>query len=479
MFAGIACTDMDSILTIDIGTTGVKILLFDLKGNVIRGETHELKTYTNETGSVEQSPQEIYQAVETGIANITGHSKIRILGVALSGALHSLLGVDTTGDVLFNAMIWSDMRSSEVANELKANQGDEIHFKTGTPIHPMSPLCKLIWLKRSTPDLFEKTYKFLSLKEYVIFKLTGEFVVDTSLASATGLLNTGSLAWEDHALEMASIEKDRLGQLAEPTYSLPIKTGPLKGLRLILGGGDGCLANLGSGVMDDQGIALTIGTSAAIRSTVKQPEMNRDSRTFTYHIDQDWFVKGGASNNGGNVYRWLNVTYPEISDEGIIQSEIGANGLTALPYVFGERAPFWTTGLKEHLHGLTDSHSPNDIARSYLEGLCYNLLLISGTFSDFEHIVASGGFIKSVFWPQMISDIFGKPVHLLQTAENTSLGAALIGMKSLGLISHYQEATEYVRINQVIEPVKSRSVKYDRGFGNFLNLLGEVYPELV
>ncbi len=184
-----------------------------------------------------------------------------ILCVVLSGAMHSIFPIDVNGKPLSNALLWSDLRSSDIAKALKSTGlGRQLHHETGTPIHPMSPFCKLIWIREYSPELFVRAYKFISLKEYLIYQLTGHFIVDQSIASSTGLMNLTKKRWSDKALRTAGIKSSQLSDLRQPSYSLPIIQDELRDIPLILGAADGCLANLGSGVIDQTQVALTIGT---------------------------------------------------------------------------------------------------------------------------------------------------------------------------------------------------------------------------
>ncbi len=465
---------MKYILAIDLGTTNIKSILFDFNGNNIRQSSFNLTTLNPAPNCTEQNPKEILSGTFKTIRELNA-AVSDLECVVLSGAMHSLFPVDKNGEALSNAILWSDLRSSEIAKTLKSTpSGIELHHETGTPIHPMSPLCKLIWLRENLAELFNRTYKFISLKEYLTYHLTGNYVIDQSIASATGLMDLRKKSWSQQALKVAGIKPHQLSDLQPPTFSLPVINKVLNGVPLILGGGDGCLANLGSGIIDNSRVALTIGTSAAIRTTLHNPTVDLQRRTFCYYVDEGHYVSGGAMNNGGNIFQWLKQKY-NVNEKDIFSSPPGSNGLITLPYVFGERAPFWETGMSPKTIGLKASHHTNDVARSYIEGICFNLKLISQSLGDFESITASGGFTKSKFWPQMVADIFNKPVHILQTGENSALGAAFIAMKSLGHIQDYGQVMRFIETSQTYNPMEDRLIVYEKSFERFTQLATSRY----
>jgi gluconokinase len=443
------------IIGIDIGTSSTKAVAVDLHGNVLTTAQEGYPTLSPEIGASEQNPTMIFTAFCTCISRITTKLSTSPHAVSLSSAMHSLLCVDENGDAISNLMTWADNRSSEVAVRLKnASTSKTLYAETGTPIHPMSPLCKLIWLRESNPDLFSRSFKFLSIKEYIWFKLFKVFEVDYSIASATGLFNISSCEWDHAALVTAGITRDRL--------STPVNTDSIRRgldneaegiLRLpketpfVVGGSDGCLANAGSFATEPGIAALTIGTSGAIRVAGTAPIVNYDSMPFNYRLDEKTLISGGPINNGGIALKWyaesllgkkLNSEreYGELLN-GLDIVPPGSDGLLFLPYILGERAPIWNSESCGVFFGITSRHKQHHFTRAVIEGIVFSLYQIARALEDgglkIEEVHVSGGFVRSVKWVQLLTNVFGKRVCLLNIEDASAIGAALIAMKALGL----------------------------------------------
>jgi len=460
---------MNSILSVDIGTTNIKAILFDLNGVSLDVDSEKVTTLEPRKGFSEQDPHAVLDVFNKLLKRIASkHELSKILALSLSSGMHSLMAVDKNCKPLSKAMLWSDLRAADIARNLKASPlGKSIYNQTGTPIHPMTPICKIIWLRENQPEIFNHTFKFISLKEFITFHLTSQFIIDKPMANATGLFNNTSLDWHAPSLVVANIAASNLSKLCASTEIFKILSGDFSDKKLVIGGSDGCLANLGSGILKSSSLSLTIGTSAAIRKILKAPRIDPNHRTFCYYLDEEYYVQGGASNNGGNVYEWLINQYPEVDINQISNVPIGANGITVLPYVFDERAPYYDTGRKVVISGKKDYHTDNDVARAFIEGLSFNLYLISESLGEFDEIIASGGFVASEWWIQILADIFDRNVMLLQTGENSALGAAIVAMKALGLIKNYRETLPMFKTGKVYEPNHLRHQAYMNSYAKF------------
>jgi sugar (pentulose or hexulose) kinase len=270
------------VIAVDVGTTSTKTLVVDKRGRILASHTIGYPLFTPKPDVAEQSPLEIYQAVTRGIREVlwkSGVSDKEVLCVSFSSAMHSLIAVYSGGNPLTPCITWADNRSVEYVDRLKReHDGHSIYRRTGTPIHPMSPLLKLMWLKDNEPDIFENTYKFVGIKEFILSRLFGRYVIDYSIASATGLFNLESLTWDKQALELAGVSEEKLPEPVPTTYRLEglqtvnaIEMGLSTGTPFIVGASDGVLANLGVGAADRGVYAVTIGTSGAVRGTVAAP----------------------------------------------------------------------------------------------------------------------------------------------------------------------------------------------------------------
>jgi gluconokinase len=486
---------MQYVIGIDIGTTNSKAVAFTTGGEVLASVGGSYPVFTDADGRHELDPERLMEAVVAALVQVlktTGQEGLA--GISFSCAFHSLLAVDNRGIPLTRAMTWADLRPSVQAKALKGSEvGRRIYRHTGTPVHAMSPLCKLLWLKEKQPDLFQRTARFIGIKEYIWWRLFGKYQVDHSIASATGLLDIRRLDWYDESLSLAGIDS---GRLSVPVPCTHIESGLLpdarallsgmvpEGLRFVIGGGDGCLANLGSGAVRPGETALTIGTSGAIRMTAAGPEDDPGERIFSYILSDRSYACGGATNNGGNVLKWFieGVLGVKEGDDNGWQQRMaeaervppGCEGLIFLPYLQGERAPVWDADAKGVFFGIRSIHDHRHFVRACLEGIGYSLCQIGAsleeTIGPIQHIYASGGFTRSAAWLQLIADVFFKKVYLTGAADASATGAAIMGFYALGLIDDLGAAKSLVQIVKTYEPDAERHAIYRENYRTFTQL---------
>ncbi|MDX3915200.1 MAG: gluconokinase [Pseudosphingobacterium sp.] len=456
---------MEYIIAVDIGTTSTKALAFNLQGQVITEHRMSYPVISPLPTYSEQDPEVLFEAVINCIAAVRqvmngNQAATALRGISFSSAMHGLMAVDSAGRPLTNCIIWADTRSEAFATQLKGTSlGHDIYLKTGTPIHPMSPLCKLGWMKENQVDIFKAAYKFISIKEYVFFKLFGTYIVDVSIASATGLLETAKQQWYNPALSLLDLSAERLSSLVPITHisrglnahyadfmRLPIDT------PFIVGGSDGCLANIGAQAMDAVVASVTIGTSGAIRVVSDKPARDEKERIFSYVISPETYVLGGAVNNGANILQWyqegfvssngqaLEETIPLLTQQAAAISP-GSNGLVFLPYLTGERAPHWDANAKGVFFGVQKHHKQAHFIRAMMEGVLFGLYSVARALEEasgsFRCIFVSGGFARSSDWVQMLADIFNKQVFVRKTIESSAMGATIVGMNALQLIDGF------------------------------------------
>lgn len=473
---------MSYIIGADIGTTSTKAVLYDEKGRVIEYANVGYPLYQEEPEMAEQDVEEIFEAVIDALTQVTRRSKVpkeEIKGVSFSSAMHSLILLDENKKPLTRSITWADNRAAKYSEELKENGlGHEIYLKTGTPIHPMAPLSKIIWLRNEKADLFKQANYFIGIKEYVLYKLFGELKMDYSIASATGLFNIFDLAWEPQALEAAGITEDQLPELVDPLYQFKglnktyaEVTGLAEETVFIAGASDGVLSNLGVNAIDPGVAAVTIGTSGAVRTVVDKPATDPKGRLFCYVLTKDKWVVGGPVNNGGIVFRWVRdqLFAPEKSTAEQLQIDsydlltemaskipAGSDGLIFLPYLGGERAPLWDANARGTFFGLTRNHTRAHMLRAALEGIVYNLYAVLLALEEVAgtptSVQATGGFARSSLWRQMLADIFERDVTIPESFESSCLGAAVMGMYSLGMVDDLGVVKDMVGVTNAHKP---------------------------
>jgi gluconokinase len=421
---------------LDIGTTSTKAVVFDISGKVLTQKSISYEMFHHQPNWSEQNPDEIYEAVTECLTFLDKRSLLETLSI--SSAMHSILAVDISGKPLTKLIVWADNRAIEIGNKLKASSvGKEIYHRTGTPIHPFSFLCKILWLKENEPQIFEKAHKFIGIKEYVWHKIFGHYEIDESLASATGMMNIQDLCWDTKALNLVGITGEKLPKIVSTTFS---RTKQDK--KYFIGGADGPLANLGTGAMGKNKLAFTMGTSGAVRICVDEYYTDPQMRTFNYLLSSTEHVIGGATNNGAVVIQWLKeqILQTNTSTEELIEkaqnSPSGAESLLFLPYILGERAPVWNANAKGVFFGLSINHTQAHLTRAVMEGLIMNLYSVGKVLMEkfpVDEICASGGFAKSDFWLQLLADVFQKKVIITNNVEASAWGAVLLALKALGL----------------------------------------------
>lgn len=475
---------MEYVIGMDIGTTNTKAVAFSTDGKLLASAGISYPVYTDPDGRHELDPDELLHAVSSTLHQVVHAVPDMPAGISFSCAFHSLIAVDARGAPLTKAMTWADLRPSAAAKALKASEASHrIYCSTGTPIHAMSPLCKLIWLRERHPEVFGQASRFIGIKEYIWWKLTGKYQVDHSIASATGLFDIRRREWYPEALAVAGVDA---GRLSEPVPGTHIEL--INDLPHVIGGGDGSLANLGSGAIRRGETALTIGTSGAIRMTAISPEDDEEGSIFSYILPPDRFVCGGATNNGGNVLKWFFEKVLGIGDnEDEWQRRVaeanevapGCEGLIFLPYLQGERAPVWDADARGVFFGVRSIHDQRHFIRACLEGVSYALCQIGASLEDsfgrIEHIYASGGFTRSEIWLQLIADIFNTQVHLSGAADASAIGAAIMGFLALGFIENLDSARSLLHVVRTYEPDATRHDIYRENYRKFIQLYSRLH----
>ena len=469
------------VIGVDIGTTSTKAVAFDAQGSARAESSSGYPLHEPAPGHAVQEPGDILAAVRTAIREtVAALEGTPVAGLAFSSAMHGLIGLDPDGQPLTPLVTWADTRATPQAERLRAAAGGlDLHRRTGTPVHPMSPLAKLVWFREQEPRLFERTGHWVGLKEYVLLQLCGALVIDHSAASATGLLDLATLEWDTEALQLAGVVAEQLAQLVPTTAVLPgLEAAVAADLGLppdtpvVVGATDGPLANLGLGAVAPGVAACSIGTSGALRVVVDKPAVDPLGRVFCYALTESRWVVGGAINNGGVVLAWAGDTLaPDLGEhpeEDLLdlaaQVPPGSGGLVMLPYLLGERAPYWSSLPRGAYVGLTRAHRREHLVRAALEGVCQQLALVLHSMRaaglEVTEIRATGGFARSPLWRQMLADVLGMPVHFPAGHEGSSFGAALLGMQALGLIPSIDVAADLVRIESTVRPDLAAAATY-------------------
>lgn len=474
---------MTYYLGVDMGTTAAKAVAFSEEGKVVAAHSENYEMQHPHEGWSEQDPDELLEGVVTAIGMVLSElAPYPPVFISFSAAMHSLIAVDEEGFPLTSAMIWADNRAAGIAAALReSDKGSEFYHATGVPIHPMSPLCKILWLKEQEPALFKRAARFISIKEYVVYQLLRTYLVDSSIASTTGLLNLRTLNWDPALLGYTGIALEQLSPVVPPTHVLRLDRdllglGLQAGTPLVLGGSDGALANMGSGAMEPHTLAVSIGTSSAIRRVVNAPQTDRAMRSFCYHLYGNNYVVGGASNNGAVVLQWVreSLLQTEESIEALLaEAEAvapGSEGLIFAPYLLGERAPLWDPTVRGVFMGLDILHTRAHLVRAAIEGVMYCLYSIGKPLladHGVTELRVSGGFARSALPLQVLADVFNTRVRVSASVEASAKGAVLVGAQALGIDLRWAD-----EVSSVYDPREKAHEVYRRRLEVFEQIPG-------
>lgn len=480
---------MAYIIGVDIGTSSVKVIAVKEDGSVKAHCQQEYTIHQPQAGYSEQDPAFILTAVKNGIRSVATIMREPPAAVSFSSAMHSVMMMSAQGEALTPLVIWADNRSEAIADRLRGTaQGARIYQQTGTPIHAMSPLCKIIWWKENEPALYKQAACFVGIKEYIFYHFFGKYVTDYSIASATGLFNIHELRWNADSLALAGITEDQL-PAAVSSDSIITGLNPLIAAELdipadtkfVAGASDGCLAQLGSNALDAGHASLTIGTSGAVRMTIPAAMTDEHNRLFTYVLTPGHFVIGGAINNGGVLLQWYLDKFLKAGmsiDAGLQQAfatPAGAEGVICLPYLHGERAPVWDGHAKGAFIGVQPQHTQWHFMRAILEGMAYGLLSITKalgeTAGEVRKISVSGGFTASREWVQLLADVFQQPMYMAKESDASALGAVLLAADKIQL-----DIALAAQEEMMVTPDPAKAALYQKAYELYIKLYEALKP---
>lgn len=454
------------ILTIDIGTSSVRAGLFDRLGRAVEGiETsrgHEIRATAE--GAAEADPDQLLELVFNcldGVMAKTGRLVSKVAGVAACTFVNNILGVDKKNRAVTPLTTYADTRAEAEVAGLKADFDEEsAHDRTGCHFHSSYLPSRFRWLSNHKPDLFRRVARWVSIGEYLEMKLFGKTTVSYSVASWTGLLNRRKLVWDVILLSKLPVGVDQLSPLTDvniPRRGLRPKFAArwpaLQHLPWFPAVGDGATANIGSGCLSPARVALTVGTTSALRAVLNSPAKHLPAGLWCYRVDERRSLLGGALSEGGSVFAWMKATlhlknYPRL-EKALAALEPDAHGLTVLPFLAGERSPGWAGHARATIHGLSLATTPLHILRAALEAVAYRVALVFGLLRQElpsePQIVASGGaLLSSPVWLQIMADVLERPVAVSSVQEASSRGAALLALEALGATPDLAKIPDFI-----------------------------------
>ncbi len=430
---------MDLVIGLDLGTTACKAVALDDAGQVAAATSATYPLYAPQSGWAEQDVSEIWNGAVEALNKLVRKVDVPIIrALSLSGAMHSLQLLDKNDQPISRALTWADQRAAPQVEGLRAQADSQsVYQRTGCPLVSIYYPAKLRWCRENQRSDFQRV---VAIKEFVFNQLTGAWASDLSLASATGLLDIRTCSWAAEMLALAGVTANQLPPLVASS-AIPGKitaaaaglTGLPVGLPVVIGGSDGGMAMLGAG----GSTVITVGTSGAIRRVVPEPLLDSRARTWCYVLDEKHWLAGGAINNGGLVAQWAREQfYPQESFELMLQEAgqvpAGSGGVVFLPYLSGERSPHWNPWERALISGIGLEHSRAHIARAALEGVAFCLAEVWEIVGGSDSARLTGGITHARLWSQILCDVLGVPLELMEAADASAVGAARLGWSALG-----------------------------------------------
>ncbi len=480
----------ERIIGLDVGTTGTRAIVFDPQGKIYASASGEYPVLSPQPGYGEQEPEAIFTAVMSALKDAIAEAGLKptqITGIGVSAVMHSMIALDADNRPLTTAWTWVDTRASEQAKRIKRETDPQaLYERTGCPVHAMYTPAKAAFLQETAPEVFAKTRHIVTIKQYLLQRMFGRHMLDVGIASGSGLLNMQRRDWDEEAMALGGIRREQLPDLLEPTDlvsdwlpEIAAELGISPHTPLAIGSSDGTLSSLGSGAVNPGQMTAMIGTSGAVRAVSDVPRVDKEARTWCYYLAADRWVAGAAINNAGIAYRWIrdsllaipegerSEAYNRLNKEAA-KIGVGSEGLIFLPFLAGERAPYWNADARGVFLGLALTHEQPHIVRAALEGVAYRMHSIYVALRDLvgkpNEIRASGGFTRSPLWLQILSDVFGEPLRVPVVQESSSFGAAYLAMLGLGLADRIDDITMLVDVERQVSPDAANHARYARLF---------------
>jgi gluconokinase len=423
------------ILAVDVGTSSVRAQIFD-------ADAQEREPARREYPD-EDDPTRLLELVREAVDEAVGGGSYDAVGASCFG--HSLLALDEGGRPLTPILGWRDTRSADSAEWLSRRlDSDAVHARTGCHIHTSYWPAKLAWLAAKQPDVFRSTHRFVSFCDFLYAEVLGRAVpASTSMASATGLLNLHTRAWDEELLATLGLEPDRLPEISDDSVD-----GWYPALL------DGACSNIGAGCVTRERAALMVGTSGAFRTVYESAQPQARAGLFIHWVDDRRVVEGGSLSDGGGLVHWLGQTLRDTGGS-LADRDPDSHGLTFLTLLGGERSPGWHQHAQGAIEGLTFETTPLDLRQAALEGVAFFFADLADRMPEVESIVATGGaLLKDDDWVQIMADALGRPLTVSGVEEASLRGAAVVALERLG------EAPPAGALGRVVEPRPDRADAY-------------------
>ncbi|NLJ94699.1 MAG: xylulokinase [Clostridiaceae bacterium] len=495
---------MEYLIGIDIGTSGTMVLLLAADGRIVDTGSQAYEFEMPQNGWTEQDPALWWDAVSSIIPELLTKNQIEadsVKGVGIAGQMHSLVMLDEDNQVLRKAILWNDQRTAKQVDEINQIVGAERHIElTSNPPLTGFTSPKILWVRENEPEIYAKCKHILLPKDYIRFKLTGEYVSDVSDASGMGLLNVKERTWSQEILEDLEIDPALLPRLVESvdisgyvTEEAAKITGLAPGTPVVGGAGDNAAAAIGVGVIKDKTGFTTIGTSGVVFVHSSKPSTDEKGRvhTFCSAVPNEWHLMGVTLSAGSSLQWFRNrfcqeeqmiadergVDVYQVMDEMAKEVRPGSDNLIFLPYLNGERTPHLDPNARGVFFGLSPIHGKPQLIRSILEGVSFSLndclSILRDLNVDAETMMLTGGGAASPLWREIIANIFDCTMNTCESNQGPSLGGAILAGVGSGVFKDLDEGcSKVVKIKSSFEPENQEH------YSKYYQLYKDLYPAL-
>lgn len=473
---------MDLFAGLDIGTNGARIVVADERLDIMHESMRNYETSSPQEGWAQQDAGEIFTACLELLAELAVKFPHDDLQVTFCSVMHSIMGVDGEGNPLTPLIIWADTRSRKKRELLENNHGKEMFYrKTRCPLHSTYWPARILWLKQACAGL--DIARFISIKEYVVYRLCGKWLSDYALVSSSGLYNPQQKAYDQEILGIIGITDRNLSRIVPPgerfEFTLHDKT--MTGL---VGATDGVLANLGTGALHKEKMVVSVGSSAAVRFTTDELFHDPEGKAWCYVLDDGYYVVGEATNGAGIILKWLAELFRYDDVPALLEENLGVpypgNELLFIPTLMGEKGPSYNEKIRGMLYGLSLNHSRREIVTAVYEGIAlYTRMVyedvVRASGRKPEAILMTGGLGLSGEFMKLAGYLLGDVYYLPGHDQNTAVGAVIMGIKESKNIQ-YEEILSCLPWERTLPCVRDEDFKayVERKYERFM----EAYQEI-
>jgi len=477
---------MKYVIGVDLGTSAVKILLVNQSGEVCKEVSKSYPLIIERSGYSEQNPEEWVEKTTEGLAELLDQfdgDAAEIEGISFSGQMHGLVLLDENHQVLRNAILWNDTRTTQQCEEIYSVVGKERLLEvTKNPALEGFTLPKILWVKENESQLFERASTFLLPKDYLRYRITGEIQMEYSDAAGTLLLNVAERQWSHEILDAFGLSPEFCPPLVEshefvgtisPEFSKA--TGLTEGTKVFAGGADNACGAIGSGILSEGKSLCSIGTSGVVLSYEERNDLDFAGKVHYFnHGEENAYYTMGVTLAAGYSLSWFKDTFAkqEAFDqflEGVNEVPAGSNGLLFTPYIVGERTPHADSAIRGSFIGIDASHERKHFARAVLEGITFSLNesieIFRSSGKTIDSIISIGGGAKNETWLQMQADIFNAKIEKLASEQGPGMGAAMLAAYGCGWFPSLKDcAKAFIQVSKTYEPIPENVEQYKKLF---------------